>query len=261
MPFLPYGLGEITRGLLIFARVAGIFGSAPILSSPRIPLFPKIGLAVMMALVLFPVAGGLQNGLPTQTLPFIFLALKEAVVGLVIGFIANLLFTAIHIAGQLIDMQTGFAFAGIIDPNTGNHSAIAGEFQSILAWMLFLSVNGHHMLLNGVAESFRALPLGTFTAGAGLLDGVLVLSSRIFVIALQIGAPIVGAVLLSDLGLALLSRTIPQMNVFVLGFPIKMALGMILLLLSLPYIGVIERNLFNLIRSAITHFTLLGAAG
>jgi flagellar biosynthetic protein FliR len=85
------------------------------------------------------------------------------------------------------------------------------------------------------------------------------LTSRMFLIALQIGAPIVGAVLLSDLGLALLSRTIPQMNVFVLGFPIKMALGLIVLLLALPYIGVIERNLVTLIREAITHFTLLGA--
>jgi flagellar biosynthesis protein FliR len=261
MPFFNFSFGEIERGLLIFARVAGIFGSAPILSSPRIPLPPKVGLALMMALVLFPVVGGIQYGLPTQVPPFIFLVLKEALVGLVIGFVANLLFTAIHIAGQLIDMQTGFAFAGIIDPNTGNHSAIAGEFQSILAWMLFLAVNGHHMLLNGVADSFRALPLGTFSAGSGLLDGVLVLSSRIFVIALQIGAPVVGAVLLSDLGLALLSRTIPQMNVFVLGFPIKMALGLIVLLLSLPYIGVIERHLFTLIRAAISHFTLLGAAG
>jgi flagellar biosynthetic protein FliR len=259
MPFFNFSIPDIERGLLIFTRVAGIFGSAPILSSPRIPLHPKIGLALMMALVLFPVVGGLQNELPTQVAPFIFLALKEALVGLSLGFIASLLFSAIHIAGQLIDMQTGFAFAGIIDPNTGNHTSIAGEFHNVLSWLLFLGINGHHMLLNGVADSFRALPLGNLAMNAGLLDSLLGLTSRMFLIALQIGAPIVGAVLLSDLGLALLSRTIPQMNVFVLGFPIKMALGLIVLLLALPYIGVIERNLVTLIREAITHFTLLGA--
>lgn len=250
---------EAERLLLILGRVAGIFMSAPVLSSTRIPVQMKVGLAVMVALILRPVVGGLETGLPGAVLPFAALAVRETLIGVTIGFIASLIFSAVQMAGELGDMQAGFAFAGMLDPRTGERTSVIGQVHMLMAWLIFLGVNGHHVLLNGVAESFRAMPLGAAAAKAGLVDGLMVLASRVFAVALQIGAPVVGAVLLADLALGMLSRTVPQMNVFVVGFPIKMVLGLTVLMLALPLTCVLERNLVYLMREGISH--LLLAAG
>jgi len=239
--------------LLVFSRVAGIFLSAPVLNSNRVPPQVKVGFAFLMAMVLYPIVGRDAAALPGDILPYGALVLKEAAVGISIGFVANLLFSAVQMAGELADLQTGFAFASLVDPFSGDRTSIVGQFQMMFAGLVFLGVDGHHVLLNGVADSFRLLPLGNIAVDAHVADGVMSICSRTLVIALQIGAPVIGAVLLGDIALGLLARTVPQLNILVLGFPIKMLLGLIILLLALPLSLAVERNLVVLIKHAITY--------
>jgi flagellar biosynthetic protein FliR len=258
MPILNLPIEEIQNLLLIFTRVTGIFLTAPVLNSARVPLHMKIGLSVTVAMILGPIVK-MTAAIPIQTLPFAALVLKEAVVGLSIGFVANLVFTAVQMAGELADMQSGFAFAGMVDPNTGQRTSIIGQFQIMMAWLIFLGVDGHHVLLSGLTDSFRVMPPGSISVNAEVVSGIMGLTSRIFVIALQIGAPIMGAVLLGDLAIGLLSRTVPQMNIFVIGFPVKMLLGLVVLLLALPVSLVLERNLVYLMKGAVSHMLSLAA--
>jgi len=258
MPILNWPVGQIENLVLIFTRVIGIFLAAPVLNSSRVPPHTKIGLSLLVAVIMTPVVG-MTGPLATEPLPFASLVLKEAVVGISIGFVAHMIFAAVQMAGEMADMQSGFAFAGLIDPNSGQHTSIIGQFQIMMAWLIFLGVDGHHVLFNGLAESFRIMPLGSISVDASVVKGVMALGSRIFVIALQIGAPIMGAVLLGDIALGMLARTVPQMNILVLGFPVKMLLGIIILVLALPLSLALERNLVYLTKGAITHLFSLAA--
>lgn len=258
MPLLNWQMEQLESLVLIFTRITGIFLAAPVLSSARIPPQVKVGLSLLVALVLCPVVGA-PAALATETITFVLLVLKEAIVGLTFGFVANLVFASVQMAGEIADMQAGYAFAGMIDPTTGQHTSIIGQFQIMMAWLVFLAVDGHHILLSGIADSFTVVPLGALTFNAGVVGGIMSLSSRVFVIALQIGAPILGAVLLGDLALGLLSRTVPQLNLLVLGFPVKMLLGLIMLVIALPLSLVLERNLVYLMKGAVTQLLSLAA--
>ena len=247
---LNWPIEQVQSVMLVFTRIAGIFLSAPVLNSHRVPAHTKIGLSVLVAIIVVPVVGP-PGEAAKEALPFAMLMVKEAVVGLSIGFVAQLIFAAVHMAGEMADMQSGFAFAGMVDPNTGQRTSIIGQFQIMTAWLIFLAVDGHHVLLNGVVDSFQVVPLGMVSVDPAVAQGVLGLGSHVFVIALQIGAPIIGAVLLGDLAIGLLSRTVPQMNLLVLGFPIKMTLGLVMLVLALPLSLALERNLVYFVKDAI----------
>lgn len=244
---------------MVFIRVTGMFVSAPVLNTNRIPMPVKVGLAFLMSIVLFPLVGGAVNTLPSDLFPYVILVLKELLVGLSIGFVATMIFSAVHMAGEISDMQSGFAFAALIDPTSGERTSIIGQFQINMAWLIFLGVNGHHVMINGVADSFRMVPLGNAALDGRVISSVLVMCSQVFIIGLQIGAPVVGAVLLGDIALGVLARTVPQLNILVLGFPIKMMLGLIVLMLSLPLVVTLERNLVPVMQHAIS--TLLHMAG
>lgn len=253
MPFFNLPLTTALGALLIFIRVVGIFISAPVLSSARIPPHTKVGLAILIALVLQPVVGLTPLTLPGNVLSYLALVVKEAVVGVSIGFVANMVFSAVQMAGEIADLQTGYAFAGLVDPYTGERTSMVGQFQVMMAWLVFLAVNGHHLLLKAVADSFQVLPLGSISVNEKIINGVMSLSSHIFLIALQIGAPIIGAVLLADLALGLLARTVPQLNILVIGFPIKMVMGLIVLMLALPLTIALQQNLVHVMKDGMAY--------
>lgn len=256
MPIFDLPLAQLESLVLIFIRVMGVFLSAPILSSPRIAAPIKLGLALLLAIILQPIVAT-STVLPTEVLPYFLLVFKESLIGVTIGFVANMVFMAVQMAGELADIQAGYSFAAVVDPASGINSSIIGQFQVMMAWMVFLAVDGHHILLNGLVDSFHVLPLGSIVFNPAIVHNVLGLSSQIFVIALQIGAPVIGAVLLGDLALGLLSRTVPQMNLLVMGFPVKMALSLIILAAALPLSLALERNLVYLMKGAVTHVLAL----
>jgi len=182
---------------------------------------------------------------------FTLAAAREVIVGLAFGFTANLVFTAVSIAGEVADMQSGFAFTSLVDPTNEQHTSVIGQFQMMTAWLVFLVVNGHHVLIHGLARSLAILPIGTAVIPAVSAAGPVSLITRTFIVALQIGAPVLGSALIADVALGLLARNVPQMNLLVIGFPIKMMVALTMLMLSLPLLIAAERSLVPMMDSSL----------
>ena len=230
---------QLMRVLLLFCRVGGVMLVAPVFGSERVPAQVKAALALMIALVLTPVAGPVpDNG---TAIAIGLATASELMIGLAIGFGAKLIFVAVTMAGELADLQSGFGFAGMVSPQTGDHVSVIGQLQMSVAWLIFLGANGHHIILKGLGASLAAIPLG---ASPGFAAPALThATAALIATAVRMSAPIVAAVLLADLALGLLTRAAPQMNLLAIGFPIKLVVGLWATLLALPLLAGAERGL------------------
>ncbi len=217
-----------------FIRIATILVTVPIFGYSSVPGPVKVGLALFVGWVLYPVLdhGGFE--IPTELLPFIIVALKEVVVGLIIGIAANFIFIGVQMAGELIGMDMGFGIVNIIDPMSGEQVSIIGQFKFILSLLLFLIINGHHFLLNALRGSFIAVPIGTANFTQFLTTHIIAMSTEIFKIALQISGPALVALFLTSFVMGIIARTVPQMNIFIVGFPVKIFVGMTIISVTLP---------------------------
>ncbi|WP_058303945.1 flagellar biosynthetic protein FliR [Gorillibacterium timonense] len=232
--------------LLIFCRITGFFVTVPVFSSRNIPARFKIGLSFFITLIAYGSVTGVNvtiDGL------FILSIARETLIGLMLGFVAYLFFTVVQIAGSFMDMQIGFSLANIIDPMSGTPSPILGNFKFMIGTMLFLAFDGHHALIKGIIKSYNWVPLDN-NVFARLSDGgvseFLVKSvSQAFGLALQMSAPIVVALFLVDIGLGILARVAPQFNIFVVGIPVKLIVGLLLLILLVSAFPNMFRELFS----------------
>jgi flagellar biosynthetic protein FliR len=194
---------------------------------------------------------------------YILMVLREVLIGLMLGFIAYLMFMTIQTAGSFIDIQIGFAIANVIDPFTGASAPIIGNFKYMIALMLLLIMNGHHYLLNAIVYSYNWVPLDNEIfvkmMDGSLSDFLIRTFAQSFVIAFQMSAPLVTALFLTDVGLAFLARTAPQYNVFVIGVPLKIIVGLTLLALLMPGMAVLFQNLFEIMFESMQNLlNLLG---
>lgn len=245
MNLLEMGAGEFTAGLLIFVRTLGIFSAAPIFGHKNIPTTVRICLSFMLCLILLPTIAPISPEILRNVFLLAEAVIREAIVGLVIGFVANMIFLAIQLAGDAVDIQIGFGLANIADPLQGTQSSLVGQFQYIIGTLLFLAMNGHHMILAALVRSFRIVPLNGAVFHPEVAGRILDLLTMFFVVGLQIAAPVMLTVFLTDMALGLLGRTVPQMNLLMVGFPVKILVGMTFLLVSLPIFLPLCQNLFS----------------
>lgn len=198
-----------------------------------------------------------------QDFSYILLIMREVLIGLLLGFIGYLMFMAIQTAGSFIDIQIGFGIANVIDPMTGTSAPILGNFKYMIALLMFLSMNGHHHLLDAIVYSYKWIPMNNdlfLRMVDGSLSEFLVRTfAQSFVLAFQMSAPLVTALFLTDVGLAFLARTAPQYNVFVIGVPLKIIIGLALLLVLMPGLAVLFQNLFEIMFESMEN--LLGLMG
>lgn len=233
IPFSMF-LNNIELFLLIFVRMTGLFVTAPIFGRRNIPVYFKVGFAFMTALLM---ANVIKVGHIVDTDNFMiyaFYVVKEFLVGVLIGYVAYAVFTSIYIAGQIIDMQIGFGMVNVLDPLSNIQVPITANLYFILAMVIFLITNGHHMLITALFQSFDLLPLGTAIIGPDMLENTVGVFQNMFSIGFKIAAPIVAAVIITDIVLGIISKTIPQMNVFILGMPLKILIGIIIIMLTIP---------------------------
>ena len=157
---------------------------------------------------------------------------------------ATLLFTGIQLAGQIIDIQMGLGMVNIIDPVTSTQISVMGQFYYLVATLVFLAVNGHHILLRAVVYSFSVIALGQahFTSTVG--NEMMYLFSKVFFIAFRVGAPVIGSLFITNLALGIIARTVPQMNVFIVGLPLNMAVGLIIVAMSMSFFVYILQDMF-----------------
>lgn len=221
--------------LLIFVRMTSFFIAAPIFSMKGVPSSIKVGLAFFVALISLSTVSIEQTIL--LDFSYLIMIIKEALVGLALGFIASLIIYTVQVAGAFIDFQMGFAIANVVDPQTGAQVPIIGNFKYMLALLFFLSVNGHHLLLDGVIRSYQIVPINAMFVPIGSEQVALFVTNifvQMFIVAFQIAIPVVGALYIITVSLGIVARTVPQLNVFVVGLPLQIFAGFVLILVTLP---------------------------
>lgn len=236
---------DISLFLLLLTRISAFFVTAPLFSYRAIPMLQRVLLAVVLTWMM-------TYSIPTTELVidghYLLLILKEATIGLFIGILAFMIMSVIQIAGGFIDFQMGFAVANIIDPQTGAQSPLLGQFFNSLALLLLLAVNGHHLILDGIYYSYQFLPVdGAWPAfGSGQVAEFIVTTfAASFAIAFQMAIPIVGTLFLVDLALGITARTVPQLNIFVVGFPIKITVSFLVLSIMMAVMVALIHQLFD----------------
>lgn len=242
--------------LLFFCRITSFFVVAPVFSARNVPAQFKIGLAFFVSFIAF-VGTGSAATVAMDSL-YVLSVIREILVGLLLGFTAYLFFTVVQIAGSFIDMQMGFGIANVIDPMTGAQSPIIGNLKYMIATLLFLTFNGHHFLLEGIMRSYEWIPLSNElfakTYNGQISEFMVKTFGTVFSLSFQMAAPLVVALFLTDVGLGLLARVAPQFNIFVVGLPIKILLGFVLLGFLFPSYEDIFRNVFNDMLDTLTQF-------
>ncbi|MFD2670088.1 flagellar biosynthetic protein FliR [Marinicrinis sediminis] len=227
--YLPYFL-------LVFCRITSFFVVAPIYSSRGVPIQFKIGFSIFVALFTFFTLS-IETSVSWDLL-IIPLILKEVLIGLLLGFVAYLFFMVVQISGSFVDMQMGFGIANVIDPMTGTQSPVLGNFKFFIMTLIFLAMNGHHLLLRGIMQSYEWVPIDHKIFQSiedGTISAFLVESfTLVFASAFQMTAPLIAALFLTDVALGILAKTAPQFNIFVVGIPLKIIVGYVMLLLLVP---------------------------
>ncbi|WP_139488973.1 flagellar biosynthetic protein FliR [Brevibacillus dissolubilis] len=232
--------------LLVFVRLSTFIVSAPIFSMRGVPNQFKIGFAFMMAIISFSYVK-VQTAIPLD-LMFTVYVIKEALIGLMLGFLITMFFNTVRVAGGLMDMQMGFAMANVMDPATGAYVPITGRFKDILATLYFFSINGHHLMIKGILMSYQTIAVDKMWVpieSGEVFAFVTQAFSHMFLSAFLIAAPIVVALFLVDLSLGIIAKTVPQFNIFVVGLPIKIFASFVMLIVVMPVFFVVISGLFE----------------
>ncbi|SFA73870.1 MULTISPECIES: flagellar biosynthetic protein FliR [unclassified Bacillus (in: firmicutes)] len=236
---------EFPAFLLVFVRVTSFFLMMPLFSYRTIPGPHKIGFSFFLAWIMFYTLDAPELVIDAQ---YFMLVIKEAMVGLTIGFIAYVVMSVIQVVGGFIDFQMGTSIANVIDPQTGAQSPLMGQYLYTLGLLFLLSLNGHHLLIDGVFYSYRFIPIDQVWLPFGkeeVMTYILRSINTMFMIAFQMAVPVVGSLFLVDIALGIIARTVPQMNIFVVGLPIKMIVGFIILIITMGVMMSVISGLFE----------------
>ncbi len=230
---------------LVVVRIGAIVMTMPVFRSRSIPILFKLGLAFAVSMALFSILQLEPVPVFNHIFPFAIGVIGEVMIGISIGLSIRLLFAGIQIAGQLAGYQMGLAIANVMDPSTSQQLPILSQFNQLFATLLLLATNAHHIFLRALAESYRLVPPFGFHFSNSLMQQIVDLGAKMFVIAVQVGAPIIAALLLISVAFGLIARTVPQMNVFIVAMPLKIGVGLLFLGFSLPYLSTYLNSLFR----------------
>jgi len=238
-------LPQLQLFFLVFLRVGAIIMSIPVFDSKSIPIFFKIALAFTTSMALFPI-------LELEPLPLInnifamgVSVAGEILLGLVIGFSVKLIFAGIQLAGQLAGYQMGMALANVMDPSASQQVPLLAQFNNLIGLLIFISINAHYWFIRALAHSFQMVPPLNVNFSGSLMEHLIKMSGNMFVIGIQIGAPVIAALLITSVAFGLIARTVPQMNVFIVAMPLKIGVGLLFLGFSLPYFSTFLQIIFN----------------
>jgi flagellar biosynthesis protein FliR len=246
-------LAQIQVFFLIFIRISAILMSLPVIGGNNVPMVFKIGLALSVSVVFSPILKLEGFAYPFETIPFVLGILSEIILGLMIGLSINLVFAGIELAGQLTGYQMGFAIANVMDPQSGNQTSILASLLSISALLMFLVFNVHHWFLRSLSDIFELVPIFSFKVTGSVVDFCMRLAGNMFMIAVKVAAPVMSVLLIASVCLGLIARTVPKMNVFLVGMPLKIGLGLIFTAFSLPYLASYLFYLFNEVGGSLMH--------
>nr|WP_158737755.1 flagellar biosynthetic protein FliR [Alteribacillus sp. YIM 98480] len=238
-------INQLPVFLLVLIRVLAFFTSMPLFTYRTIPAHFKVGLGVFFAFIIVFTIDTPEMGINST---YILLIFKEMLVGLSIGLLAGILIYAVQVAGMFLDIAFGFLVANVIDPQTGAQSPLMGGYLYTFTLLFLLAVDGHHLIMDGIYYSYEFIPVDQLSLPFGneaVADHILTSFSTMFMIAFQMSFPVIGSLFLVDVALGMMSRAVPQMNVFVVGLPLKIFAGLPLLAVTMPAFFMAADNLFD----------------
>lgn len=258
---ITYGAPKIQIFLLILLRASGVFLIAPIFGHGAVPAPFKVALILLLTIVLMATIG--DSVIPdVVSIPELaVLALKELLVGFMIGFVFALLFWGVEAAGSIAGYQMGLTIASVVDPSTNQEQSTIGQFWLLVSLVIFFGINGHHLIVRAFYDSYAAIPAGHVLISGSTGELVLRLSTYVLVIALKLAAPVMVTMFLTDVALGVVSKLLPTMNVFIVSFGLKIAVGLAVIGLSLPMFAyVLEKSTNYLNEQLLTLLTTMGKA-
>ena len=215
------------------ARIMALVASAPVIGNPSLPVSVKIGLGLLLTILVAPLLPAPPTLDPASATGLLILA-QQVLIGLALGFAMQVVFSAAEMAGELIGLQMGLGFATLYDASVPGFIPIIGQYLGIVVALAFLAVDGHLLLLSALVESFQVLPFAPLSAPTGV-HAVVEWGGNIFSFSLALSLPLLAALLMTNLALGILTRAAPQLNIFAVGFPLTILMGVLVLALSLPY--------------------------
>jgi flagellar biosynthetic protein FliR len=234
-------LAAIESHLWPFLRISALLVVAPIFSAGSVTVRVRLLLAVLFVALVAPLLPAPIGVDPLSGVGFL-IALREIAIGLVMGFLLQMVFSTVVVAGETLAMSMGLGFAMSVDPQNGVQVPVVSQLNVILATLLFLAIDGHLLLLAALADSFQVLPIDGAGLDAVTFGNLVGLGGQIFASALLLALPALTAVLMVNIAFGVITRAAPQLNIFAVGFPVTIMVGFIFMLLSLPaFLGALQR--------------------
>jgi len=232
---LQFTARDLELFLLVLMRIGTLFVTAPVFGSMGIPMQLKAAFSLLLTALLFPLIN-MQTAVLPESMPGMAVLIgKEISIGVAIGFAATFVFQGLQLAGSLISTQMGIAMAEIIDPVTQQEIPLIGQYLTLMGTIIFLVIDGHHLLLEALLDSFRAVPLTMVNFSGAFFGQLLDMSRDIFIVGVKLGAPVFVSIFLLTIILGVLQRVVPQMHIFSIGFPLKIISGFLLMAFFLDF--------------------------
>lgn len=236
-----FGLNP-TQILLGFVRASGMVVTAPFIQARAIPHQVKILFAGTLAVTVAPY---IQSSLDLQTVSFwmaVVILIQEVLIGLIIGMMINLTIYGLQLAGYFFDIPMGFGMVNLLDPQSSEATPLLAQFNYVMAGLIFMAVNGHHTLILSFIKSYQVIQPGMLFVKTEAVGVFLKAFSMMFFLGFKIGIPVMGTIFLADMAMGMIAKLIPQINVFVAGFSVKIFIGIFILAVFIPtYIFIIEQ--------------------
>ena len=252
---------EITAFVGAFAwplfRVAGLVMTAPIFGACTVPVRIRLGLSVAITLVIMPILPAMPS-VELFSPQAILLIAYQLLIGVVMGFVLQLVLSAVITGGQVVAMQMGLGFAAMVDPQNGAQTPVLSQFYVLMVILMYLALNGHLVLFEVLVDSFRWMPIGANIFSAQDFNTIVGWASILFSGAIAIALPAIASLLIVNFAFGIMTRAAPQLNIFVIGFPLTMLLGFGVILVTLPSILPRSSSMFNEAYNLLK--TLLGAS-
>lgn len=257
--FITYGTEKLQLFLLVMLRTSGLFLTAPIIGHASIPRPIKAGTVILLSMILVTTMDGVTVPQVDSLLGLAGMAFKELLVGLIIGFVFMLVFLAVQGAGSIAGYQVGLHMANAFDPTTQTQASLIGQFWMILAFLIFMGVNGHHLVIRAFTDSYLVIGPGLVEFSGSVGEGMIRFTAYLLLITLKIVAPVMVTLFMVDIALGTLARMMPTMNVFFVGIPLKIAAGLMMIALALPVFSyVLDKSVSYLDRELHSLFLLMG---
>lgn len=250
---------QILLFTFLFLRIGAILFMIPVIGERTVPPSVKGGITILISLLLLPNVNATLPDLHSESEAGIILLViamcSEVLIGIVIGFAAKIIFSGIQFAGEMIGVQIGFSIVSVIDPISSTQVSVISEFQYLVALLVYLAVDAHHTFIMAIADSYQFISPFAYHFSGSLVRYILVFSKELFVIAIKISAPIMAVLFFTNVALGIVARTVPQINIFIVGFPLQIAVGLTFLALMSPFFVKLVQGLLT--RLGVEVHTLL----